>query len=71
MARIVLGRISGGVQGDELFFPPTMVALVLWLGAIHFNVALVLAALLFLPTYLSLALMILSLLLLNFLNVNY
>ncbi|RZS23404.1 hypothetical protein BHM03_00056333 [Ensete ventricosum] len=42
-------------QGTEYSLLQTIVALILWLGAIHFNVALVLVALLFLPARLAAA----------------
>ncbi|KAH7674014.1 Diacylglycerol acyltransferase protein [Dioscorea alata] len=48
-------------KGTDYSLPRTMVALALWLGAIHFNVVLVLVALLFLPTRLGLAVLALQL----------
>lgn len=56
-------------KGTDYSLPLTMVALALWLGAIHFNVVLVIAALLLLPFRLALASVILSLLV--FVNVVY
>ncbi|KAM0942887.1 putative diacylglycerol O-acyltransferase [Dioscorea sansibarensis] len=51
---------SAVFKGKDYSLPWTMVALALWLGAIHFNVALVIAALLFLPSRLALAVLALQ-----------
>ncbi|URE28773.1 diacylglycerol O-acyltransferase [Musa troglodytarum] len=58
----VVGGDAGGMGGEPAVFQgtdysllQTIVALILWLGAIHFNVALVLVALLFLPVRLAAA----------------
>ncbi|XP_039131517.1 diacylglycerol O-acyltransferase 2D-like [Dioscorea cayenensis subsp. rotundata] len=47
-------------KGTDYSLPLTMVALALWLGAIHFNVVLVIAALLLLPFRLALAVLALQ-----------
>lgn len=58
---VVAGN-AGGMGGEPAVFQgtdhsllQTIVALILWLGAIHLNVALVLVALLFLPARLAAA----------------